>query len=343
MFDDLRLARARFGVTDRDLSVLWALLSFLPGPDLVAKAGLVVFPSNAALSDRTHGMGESSLRRHLAALVAAGLIARHDSPNGKRYARRAANGAIRVAFGFDLAPLLAAVPVIRQAADAARDAAQTLALARERIVLGLRDIRKLAQWADGQGCPLPQRMTDALAALARQLRRRMALDAALALGDAVAALLHAVQDAVESRSEPRKTGGNASHNGHHHTESKAGLLDSGTAERPKEEDGALQVPLSLVVRACPDITLYATAPIRRWRELEGAAHQVRPMMGVSRDAWDEACTVMGDPQAAMVLAAILQRGDRIRSPGGYLRQLTRQAARGRFRPGGMILSLLHGT
>ena len=92
LFAELRTARSRFGVTDRDLTVLNALLSFLPSRDLVEDAGLVVFPSNVALSERAHGMAESTLRRHLAALVAAGLIWRQDSPNGKRYTRRGAGG-----------------------------------------------------------------------------------------------------------------------------------------------------------------------------------------------------------------------------------------------------------
>ncbi|WP_371328623.1 helix-turn-helix domain-containing protein [Shinella sp. HZN7] len=49
----------------------------------------------------------ATLRRHLAALVEAGLIERRDSPNGKRYAHRGRGGEIGAAFGFSLAPLLA--------------------------------------------------------------------------------------------------------------------------------------------------------------------------------------------------------------------------------------------
>ena len=68
-------------------------------------------PRHATLSDRAHGMPESTLRRHLAALVRAGIILRHDSPNGKRYARRGEGGEITDAYGFDLTPLVArAVP-----------------------------------------------------------------------------------------------------------------------------------------------------------------------------------------------------------------------------------------
>ncbi|MDN5568462.1 MAG: replication initiation protein, partial [Paracoccus sp. (in: a-proteobacteria)] len=66
---DLTAARSAFGVSDRDLAVLAALMSFHPGAKLTDDHGLIVFPSNASLSERAHGMAESTLRRHLAALV----------------------------------------------------------------------------------------------------------------------------------------------------------------------------------------------------------------------------------------------------------------------------------
>ena len=74
-------ARPKLGISDRSLSVLNALMSFYPKTDLNGSDGLVVFPSNAQLSLRTHGMAETTLRRHLAALVEAALLSRRDSPN----------------------------------------------------------------------------------------------------------------------------------------------------------------------------------------------------------------------------------------------------------------------
>lgn len=101
-------ARTELLLSDRSLTVLNALLSF--HPDTVLTLGsddLVVFPSNRELSLRAHGIPASTLRRHISALVDAGLILRRDSPNGKRYARRAPGGGIEQAFGFDLSPLVA--------------------------------------------------------------------------------------------------------------------------------------------------------------------------------------------------------------------------------------------
>lgn len=93
-------------MTHRDQTVLIALLSVLPERERADGENLIVFPSNATLSDRTHGMTESNPRRHPAALVGAGLIARHDSPNGKHYAARGVDGEVVRAFGFGLHPLL---------------------------------------------------------------------------------------------------------------------------------------------------------------------------------------------------------------------------------------------
>ncbi len=99
-------AKTILGINDRSLAVLSALLSFYPEVTLTGEGNLVVFPSNKQLALRAHGMADATLRRHLAALVEAGLIARQDSPNGKRYARRAKGGELQIAFGFSWLPCL---------------------------------------------------------------------------------------------------------------------------------------------------------------------------------------------------------------------------------------------
>ena len=66
-------ARPRLGVSERSLSVLNALLTFHPETALTGEEDLIVFPSNHLLSLRAHGMPASTLRRHLAVLVDAGL------------------------------------------------------------------------------------------------------------------------------------------------------------------------------------------------------------------------------------------------------------------------------
>lgn len=67
---------------------------------------------------------------------------------------------------------------------------------------------------------------------------------------------------------------------------------------------------------------------------------VRPMLGISPDAWAEAVRLMGPVVASVALACILQDASRIRQPGGYLRALSRRAAEGAFSPGLMVMALL---
>ena len=123
------------GIGDRALAVLNALLSFYPDSELSEENGLIVFPSNAQLSLRAHGMADATLRRHLAALVDCGLVIRRDSPNGKRYARKSREGDLEEAFGFSLAPLLARAQEFEAAAECVRADNRALRLMRERITL----------------------------------------------------------------------------------------------------------------------------------------------------------------------------------------------------------------
>ncbi|WP_354557978.1 plasmid replication protein RepC [Rhizobium aquaticum] len=140
-------ARPRLGISDRALSLLNALLSFYPKAELRGADGLIVFPSNAQLSLRAHGMAEATIRRHIAALVEAGLLIRRDSANGKRFARRDAEGDIGQAFGFSLAPLLQRAAEFEElAASVAAERLQYHDL-KERLTICRRDIVKLFQVA----------------------------------------------------------------------------------------------------------------------------------------------------------------------------------------------------
>ncbi len=349
---DLTAARAAFGVTDRDLAVLAALFSFHPQATLGDDAALIVFPSNAALSERAHGMAESTLRRHLGALVRAGLLVRHDSPNGKRYALRDGHGTVRTAFGFDLRPLLVRSAEIAARAAEARTAEAERKRLRERAVLALRDAAALADWG-----AVTDRFADAFAPLRRALRRRLDAGALLDLAEAAEALRIQVRKSLVVRQETEELHGNDSNSGRHQQNSNTDSYESEPCQERQEAAGVVAedpdvaqaagdapqagfLPLGLVTKAAPDILPYAAREVRSWRDLLAAAETVRPMMGISPDAWAEAQRLMGPEAAATVLACILQDVTRIRSPGGYLRALSAKAAEGAFSPGPMVMALL---
>src|SRR5208282_5013222 len=99
-------------------------------------------------------------------------------------------------------------------------------------------------------------------------------------------------------------------------------------------------PLGMVLEACPDIVDYAKGGISNWRDLLIVAAMVRSMLGISPSAWEAAQSVMGELPAAIVVAAILQKGAAIASAGGYLRELTRKAEAGEFSLGPMLMALI---
>lgn len=106
----VRALRKELGLTSNDITVLTALISFLPRDRHTTNGETppkltVVFPSNASLSERANGVDERTLRRCLGRLDAAGLIDRKNSANGKRFPLRY-GGIIRDAFGIDLNPLI---------------------------------------------------------------------------------------------------------------------------------------------------------------------------------------------------------------------------------------------
>ena len=335
-------ARERFTLSHRTLSVLSALVSFLPERALSADINTVVFPSNRTLSDRAHGMPESTLRRHLAALVRAGLILRHDSPNGKRFASRGQGGAIDRAFGFDLRPLLVRSAEILDAAETARRETELLRALREEVVLQIRDATKLAAY-----CRENRHDTGdvemQLADLRTRLRRRLdreQLEALKASSDDILTTVQAILD-ISSAS---KTSGNDSRNERHIQDSNQNTFDKNCEEDGQEQasnPGArTEITLPMVLRACPDVLDYAPGGIRHWNDLLATADMLHAMLGVTRHAWEEAKAVMGPLVAATALVGILQKGLTVSNPGGYLRALTRKASRNAFCPGRMLRAMM---
>jgi replication initiation protein RepC len=360
-------AKPLLEISDRALTVLNALLSFYPQSELSAASSLVVFPSNAQLSLRCHGMAEQTIRRHMAALVAAGLVIRKDSPNGKRYARKNRQGEINEAYGFSLAPLLARASEIEQLA--AKVAADRLYLQtlRERLTLCRRDISKLISAAlieelPGEWLAAQERFHQALDQLPRVASPRSIASALKTLET----LRGEIVKQLEIHIKAENPSGNDSQNERHIqiTESESPFDSETTSEAPASEFTAVNrssvvafedrrhiqagaaetsIPtrdtraavhplhLSLVLKACPEVRSYGPAgTINTWQDLIAAGTMVSSMLQVSPSAYKDACRVMGPQNAATVLACIFERAGEINSAGGYLRHLTKRAQRGEF-------------
>ncbi len=365
VFRDACEARERLGLQDRALTVLDALLTFYPESELNCDSGLVVFPSNAQLSVRAHGITGTTLRRHLAALVEAGLIQRKDSPNGKRYAHRDKGGDIEQAFGFDLSPLLARAAEL--AALAQEVAAERLQFRRtkEALTICRRDVRKLISAAMEEGADGDwEAIEDMYVGIVSRLPRNPDRCQVESILDEMQLLRTEILNLLENQLDSQNMDGNAVQNGCHIQNSKPESIHELEPSSGKEQGGAVELevapkavaqplakpeqmkafPLSMVLKACPQISTYGPGgTISHWRELMGAAVVVRSMLGVSPSAYQEACEVMGPENAAVAMAAILERAGHINSAGGYLRNLTKRAAVGEFSLGPMIMSLLRAN
>ncbi len=357
---ELSKAQAAFGVSERDLTVLQGLLSFFPDDALGGNAEMVVFPSNKAICERLNGMACSTMRRHIACLVDAGLLMRRDSPNGKRYVRK--HGEERVAFGFDLSPLYCRSEEVARAAEAVREAEDRVRRLREVVSLMRRDLAALAEFGEeiqpGRG--LWEQLRDKAVLTARALRRKLMLEELSAYRAELEALLDHARNLIDGPETEEMNTNDASFE-RHHLNSKKESIDT---EPASEKGGAAtgspdgetdapvadveaadtrhvpKIPLHLVIAGCPSLKTFYQGDIRHWHQLFDAACHVRPAMGISASAWEEAQRFMGPEQASIVVVAMLERFADIRSPGGYLRALASKAAAGEFSCGPMVMALM---
>lgn len=356
---ELSKAQAAFGVSERDLTVLQGLLSFFPDDALGGNAEMVVFPSNKAICERLNGMPCSTMRRHLARLVEAGLLQRRDSPNGKRYVRK--HGEDRVAFGFDLSPLYCQSEEIARAAEAVREAEERVRRLREVVSLMRRDLAALAEFGDEMqpGLGFWDQLRDKAALTARALRRKLSIENLAGYRADLEALLDQARNIIDGPETQEMNTNDAQSERHHHNSNKesidyepalekseaADVPDVDTNEPVADVDEQNtrhlpKIPLHLVIAACPSLKTFYQGEVRHWHQLFDAACHVRPAMGISASAWEEAQRFMGPEQASIVVAAMLERFADIRSPGGYLRALTTKAAAGEFSCGPMIMALI---
>ena len=353
---ELSKAQAAFGVAERDLTVLQGLLSFFPHDALGGNAEMVVFPSNKAICERLNGMPCSTMRRHLARLVDAGLLQRRDSPNGKRYVRK--YGEERVAFGFDLSPLYSQSEGIARAAEAVREAEERVRRLREVVSLMRRDLAALAMFGEEiqPGLGLWDQLRDTAAITARALRRKLSIEDLLIFRADLEALLNQARDIIDGPETEEMNTNDARFERHHHNSNKesidlepaleksgatADVADECVADIYEQDTrNTPRIPLHLVMAACPSLKTFYQGEIRHWHQLFDAACHVRPAMGISVSAWEEAQRFMGPEHASIVVAAMLERFDDIRSPGGYLRALTGKAAAGEFSCGPMVMALV---
>lgn len=362
-------ARLAFGLGDRTIVVLDALLTFHQKRELDGTSETVVFPSNRELALRTRGMADRSLRRHIRSLVSRGLLLRRDSPNGKRYSLKDDHGDVEQAFGFDLSPLALKATEIFEAAERARAHWKACRKVRGEITVHLRDISRIIVTAaeegrDGDWVAMEHR----LHGLSGRVGRTVPLEDHLERRDQLTVLRADVENLYLSAMSEEEMSANDGQSDRHiqnsNPESNLNLgidnrreangddpahgSECSVADNEGEEregvGGEARMPpvsLGLFIQACPQFGDYARGDLRSWHDVLATADLVRGALGISPDAMRQASHVMGDVQAAVTVAAILERHGEIRSPGGYLRSLSGRAVDGRFSIRPMLDALLN--
>ncbi|NTF72582.1 plasmid replication protein RepC [Rhizobium rhizogenes] len=357
VFRDASAAMELLGIQSNSLAVLDALLSFHPETELRQEAQLIVFPSNAQLALRAHGMAGATLRRHIAMLVESGLIVRKDSANGKRYARKDGAGQIERAFGFDLSPLLARSEELAMMAQQVMADRAAFRMAKESLTICRRDVRKLITAAMEEGAEGDwQAVEEVYVELVGRIPRAPTLADVESVLEEMWMLQEEIINRLEIRDNSENNSTNAAQSEQHIQNSKPESLneleprsEKEQGAKPSEIDRARSepikaFPLGMILKACPTIGNYGpSGAVASWRDLMSAAVVVRSMLGVSPSAYQDACEAMGPENAAAAMACILERANFINSPGGYLRDLTRRSELGKFSLGPMIMALLKAS
>lgn len=353
IYKQLCIAKASFGLNDRCLAVLSSLLSFYPDDELSIAKGLVVFPSNKQLCLRAHGMPESTLRRHLASLIAAGIIARKDSPTRKRYAHKDKAGTVELAFGFSVEPLLLKASAITQAAEQITHDIKTLKRLRDEVSIIRREITStFSETVRDVSTEKLEALFTSFRDVVNSIPRRTTIEVLRTIKTKFHAILNELDKILNSNVIVSKLSGSNAHIERQQYESlpesqyinnriqKCDLLISNPiVEKPNQAQTKIAtLPLQTVLQACPDIASYSTAGIKSWRELLNTSHIVSKFLGIGQQLWVEALAVIGLENTGSVVAWLLQKGAEVQSPGGYLRSLLVKARAGEWSVGSMLMA-----
>lgn len=91
-----------------------------------------------------------------------------------------------------------------------------------------------------------------------------------------------------------------------------------------------EIEIGTVMQACPKFAEMANdmgGYLRDWNEFHRMAGQIRPMAGISEDAWNVSQRILGPHVAAAAIALIFDKysSGEVSSPGGYLRGIVEKA------------------
>jgi replication initiation protein RepC len=378
---------AAIGLKSQDLLLLDTFGAVTQPQDWEQGRRPIVWASNNFLMEQT-GFSLATLRRHVRRLCEAGLIWIKDSPNGKRYGRRGADGVIIEAYGFDLAPLAARAEEFATLHAQLTEERQFCKSLRNTITVTRRVIRaKIEKALESQLRGPWRELQDAFTVLLARLPKRTAgrntlLDAVdwfKALqkqvetsfeaafdwpveSDEVAPSQHGKDTSTVSKINVNMTPTGVSNETHILTTNELNPVNSNRFEKKHAAGTSSELPTSkqversqkvdldiewsthtskrtsdvdipMLMLTCPQFAEMARGMegyIRDWNGIHRAAGKIRPMVGISENAWNVAQQALGPAVAAAALALIYDKHatGEVSSPGGYLRGMVEKGLAG---------------
>jgi replication initiation protein RepC len=333
-FDTIKNCHRELDLSSRSISVLYAMISFLPGKEISDVDSLIIWPSNKSLCDRCHGISEATLRRSISELITAGIVVRRDSPNGKRYARRGQGGEIKRAFGFDLTPVITRNEEFQRVSRAVREQQQELATKKEELSVLRREIVKMLDFCQAEGIhPIVEELKNLYLARTRDLPRKMNQSTVEAAIASLRPILEEINNSLNSLPKPTTMSANDLQNERH--------IESSNPESKKTEDSniflkekmrggpseanTLYEPATLeyLNRRCHQIKLISgITVIRSWNELFDIASKASRAIGVQAQLWSSLISKFTPSGAATLISLLYEQLDTISAPFAYLSKLT---------------------
>ena len=371
---------AAIGLKSQDLLLLDTFGAVTQPQDWEQGRRPIVWASNHFLMEQT-GFSLATLRRHVRRLCEVGVISMKDSPNGKRWGRRDADGVIIEAYGFDLAPMAARAEEFEALYEHLQAERALCASLRNAITVTRRMIRAKIEKAQDAGlrgpwANLQDVFSELLEGLPARSERAGGLERYL---DRIKAFLASVEQSFEAAFDwpaesdvahastsidgSKKTTNmkptsleNDTHilttnepnpviSNRFETKHAAGVAPEPRRTQPVERLDEVDLDISwsthgtkrgsdidirMLMASCPHFAEMARSTqgyMRDWNDVHRAAAALRPIVGISEDAWNVANKVLGPAVAAASIALILDKSTdgEVKSPGGYLRGLVERA------------------
>lgn len=366
----LKTAAPAYGWPMRLVHFMDHLMGYTHEGDWQHPARPIVWPASRELQEQL-GIGRTQLKALVSIAIEAGLMILRESPNGHRYGRRdSRTGRILFAYGFDLTPLAARREEFLASGRAHRERLAEGKLLRQEIA---RLKNRLLSLLEIPAPALDGRRPDLLReAQVLFLSRRESCDPTylLPIAEQLRRLDREIVGQIEAASAEKPVNSDplgSENRPHIQSTYDLDIAKANTnpakppvappagqekLQRGKERQqrdtcwgssaGSLQPTPLMVVRLSPSFRSWIRNPRPGWSDILEAAGLVRAELGISQDAWGDACLGLGRIQAALALAAISARHafGEVQSPGGILRAMTKAQARGELRLDRTIASLL---